>query len=115
MLALEALQGRGGSWRDMEGHGGSRRVDQSLTSLSPPLLGPVDVVLQLDADLALVGQVSDVGVLQQLLGARPLAVTLHQAALDERLELLGPAEPTRFRIQEENSNSETLLRHSPLL
>ena len=61
-----------------------------LTSLAPPLLGAVDVVLQLDADLPLVGQVSDERVLQELLGARPLAVALHQAALYERLELLRP-------------------------
>lgn len=61
-----------------------------LTSLAPPLLGAVDVVLQLDADLPLVGEVSDEGVLEELLGARPLAVTLHQAALYERLELLRP-------------------------
>ncbi len=59
-----------------------------LTSLSSLLLGAVDVVLQLDADLPLVGQVSDERVLEQLLRARPLTVTLHQTALYERLELL---------------------------
>ena len=63
----------------------------NLTSLPPLLLGAVDVVLELDADLPLVGQLSDEGMLQQLLRARPLAVALHQAALDERLELLRPA------------------------
>lgn len=50
------------------------------------------MVLQLDADLPLVGQVSDERVLEQLLRAGPLAVALHQAALNEGLELLGPGE-----------------------
>lgn len=59
-----------------------------LTSLAPPLLGPVDVVFQLDADLSFVGQVSDEGVFEELLGARPLTVAFHQTAVDERLELL---------------------------
>lgn len=63
-----------------------------LTSLAPPLLGPVDVVLELDADLSLVGQVSDEGVFEELLGARPLTVALHQTAVDERLELLRPGQ-----------------------
>ncbi len=61
-----------------------------LTSLSSLLLGAVDVVLQLDADLPLVGQVSDERVLEELLCAGSLAVALHQAALYERLELLRP-------------------------
>lgn len=59
-----------------------------LTPLPPPLLGAVDVVLELDPDLPLVGQVSDEGVFEELLGARPLAVALHQTAFYERLELL---------------------------
>ena len=64
-----------------------RRTDGLTHSL---LLGAVDVVFELDADLPLVGQVSDERVLEQLLRAGPLAVALHQAALDERLELLRP-------------------------
>ena len=61
-----------------------------LTPLAPPLLGAVDVVLELNADLPLVGLVPDVGVLQQLLRGRPLGVVFHQACLDEADELLGP-------------------------
>lgn len=61
-----------------------------LTPLAPPLLGAVDVVLQLDADLPLVWQVPDERVLEELLRAGSLAVALHQAALNERLELLRP-------------------------
>jgi len=48
------------------------------------------VVLQLDADLPLVGLVPDERVLQQLLRGGPLGVVLHQARLDEAEELLGP-------------------------
>ena len=61
-----------------------------LTPLSAFLLGSVDVVLQLDADLSFVGQLSDEGVLQQLLCVGSLTMTLHQATLNERLELLRP-------------------------
>lgn len=46
------------------------------------------MVLQLDADLPLVGQVSDERMLEQLLRGGPLAVALHQAALYEGLKLL---------------------------
>ena len=60
------------------------------TPLSAPLLGAVDVVFELDADLPLVGEVPDEGVLQQLLRAGPLAVALHQTHLDERLKLSRP-------------------------
>ena len=73
-------------------HARSYRVIGSLTPLAPLLLGAVDVVLQLDADLPLVGQVADVGVLEQLLRAGPLVVVLHQAAVHKRLELLRPEE-----------------------
>ena len=62
----------------------------SLTLLAPLLLGAVDVVFELDADLPLVRLVSDEGMLEQLLGGGPLGVVLHQAALDEAEELLGP-------------------------
>jgi len=48
------------------------------------------VVLELDADLPLVGLVSDEWVLLQLLRRRSLAVVLHQAALNERLKLFRP-------------------------
>ena len=63
---------------------------QALTFLAPLLARAVDVVLQLDAHLPLVGLVSDVRVLQELLGGGALGVVLHQAALDEAEELLGP-------------------------
>lgn len=63
----------------------------ALTSLSPPLLGAVDVVFQLVADLPVVGQFPDEGVLAQLLRVGSLAGVLHQAELDERLELPRPA------------------------
>lgn len=56
------------------------------------------MVLQLDADLPLVGQVPDERVPEQLLCARPLAVALHQAALDERLELLGPERTANVNV-----------------
>lgn len=54
-----------------------------LTPLSSLLLGAVDVVLQLNADLPLIGQVSYEGVFEELLCAGSLAVTLHQTALYE--------------------------------
>lgn len=60
------------------------------TFLSPLLLGTVDVVLELNADLPLVGLVSDEGVLQQLLRRGALRVVLYQAALDETKKLFGP-------------------------
>lgn len=69
-----------------------------LTPLSSLLLGAVDVVLQLDADLPLVGQVSDERVFEELLCAGSLAVALHQTALYERLELLRP-ETTHTHIK----------------
>ena len=59
-----------------------------LTLLAPLLLGAVDVVLELDADLPLGGLVPDEGVLQELLRGRAAGVGLHQAALDEVHELL---------------------------
>lgn len=61
-----------------------------LTFLPPLLLGAVDVVFELDADLPLVGLVPDEGVLEQLLGGGPLVVVLHQGALDEAAKLLRP-------------------------
>lgn len=63
---------------------------QELTFLAPLLARAVDVVLQLDADLPLVRLVPDIRMLQELLGGGPLGVVLHQAALDEAEELLGP-------------------------
>lgn len=48
-----------------------------LTFLSSLLFSPVDVVLELDADLPLVGLVPDEGVLHQLLRGWSLAVVLH--------------------------------------
>lgn len=64
----------------------------SLTLLPSLLLGAVDVVFELDPDLPLIGLVPDEGMLQQLLGRRPLRVVLHQTALYEAEKLLGPAE-----------------------
>ena len=49
------------------------------------------MVLELDADLPLGGLVPDEGVLQELLRGRAAGVGLHQAALNEVHELLGPA------------------------
>lgn len=60
------------------------------TLLSPLLLGTVDVVFELNADLPLVGLVSDEGVLQQLLCRGALRVVLNQTALDETEKLFGP-------------------------
>ncbi len=69
------------------------------TFLSALLAAAVQVVLQLDAHLPLVGLVSDVGVLQQLIGGRPLRVVLHQTALDEAEELLRPVKHSRASLQ----------------
>ena len=76
----------------LEAHPSShRQVPRGgLTLLAPLLLGAVDVVLELDADLPLVGLVPDEGVLEQLLRGGPLGVVLHQAALDEAEKLLRP-------------------------
>lgn len=63
---------------------------RGLTLLAPFLLGAVDVVFELDANLPLVGLIPDEGMFEQLLGGRALSVVLHQAALDEAEELLGP-------------------------
>lgn len=48
------------------------------------------MVFELDPHLPLSGLVSDEGVLEQLLGGRPAGIRLHQAALDEVNEFLGP-------------------------
>lgn len=64
----------------------------NLTLFSSLLLGAVNVVFELDPDLPLIGLVPDEGMLQQLLGRRPLRVVLHQTALYEAEKLLGPAE-----------------------
>lgn len=48
------------------------------------------MVFELNADLPLVGLVSDEGVLQQLLCRGPLSVVLHQTALDKAKKLFGP-------------------------
>lgn len=59
-----------------------------LTFLAPLLLGSVDVVFELDADLPLIGLVPNEGVFQQLLSGRALGVILHKATLNEAEELL---------------------------
>lgn len=61
-----------------------------LTFLPPLLLGAVDVVFELDADLALRGLVPDERVLQELLCGWPAGVRLHQAALNKIYKLLRP-------------------------
>lgn len=61
-----------------------------LTLLAPLLLGSVDVVFELDADLPLVRLVPDEGVFEQLFGGRTLGVVFHQAALNEAEKLLRP-------------------------
>ncbi len=53
-----------------------------LTSLAS-LLGAVDVVLELNADLSLARQFSDKGMFEELLCAGPLVVVFHQTALNE--------------------------------
>lgn len=63
-----------------------------LTSLASLLLGSVDVVLELDADLPLIGQISNEGMFEEGLCAGPLVVVLHQTALNECLELFRPAD-----------------------
>ena len=63
-----------------------------LTLLPSLLLGAVDVVFELDADLPLVGLVSDEGVFQQLVGGGTLGIVLHQGAFNEAAKLLRPEE-----------------------
>lgn len=68
-----------------------KETDRDIrTLLSPLLLGTVDVVFELNANLPLVGLVSDEGVLQELLRRGALRVVLHQTALDETKKLFGP-------------------------
>lgn len=52
-------------------------ISSPPTFFSSLLFSPVDVVLELDADLPFVGLVSDEGVLHQLLRGWSLAVVLH--------------------------------------
>lgn len=82
-----------------------------LTFFSSLLLRPVNVVLELDADLPLVGLVSDEGVLHQLLRRRSLAVVLHQAALNERLKLFRPG---RHRKTKANSHVDSCIGKSEI-
>ena len=53
---------------------------------------PVNVVLQLDADLPFGGLVFDVRVLQELLCVWPVGVVLHQTRIHETVKLLGPVQ-----------------------
>jgi len=53
-------------------------------------LAPVNVVLELDADLPFGRLVADERMLEQVLGVRTLVVILDQNRLDEILELFGP-------------------------
>lgn len=59
-----------------------------FTSLASLLLGAVDMVFQLNADLPLVGHVFDERMLEHLLRVGPLVVVFNHTTLDERLELL---------------------------
>lgn len=54
-----------------------------FTSLAPLLLGSVDVVLELDADLPLIRHIFNEWMFEEVLRAGPLAVVLHQTALNE--------------------------------
>lgn len=63
-----------------------------LTSLASLLLGSVDVVLELDADLPLIAQISNEGMFEEGLCAGPLVVVLYQTALNECLELFRPVD-----------------------
>lgn len=77
----------------------AQRAAPPLTFLASLLFSPVDVVLELDADLPLVGLVSDEGVLHQLLRGWSLAVVLHQAALNEGLKLFRPGPGQKMKIK----------------
>lgn len=88
------------------GQSGWKKRDRR-TFLPPLLLGTVDVVFELDADLPLVGLVSDEGVLQQLVCRGPLRVVLHQAALDETEKLFGPVQRAEEQSQQKEGRCET--------
>lgn len=60
------------------------------TFLTPLLPRPVNVVLELDADLPLRGLVADEGELEELLSGRATQVGLDETSVDEVDELLGP-------------------------
>lgn len=66
------------------------RPPHSLTFLASLLPGPVDVVLELDADLPLCGLVSDEGKLQQLFRWWAAQVSLDETGVNEINELLRP-------------------------
>lgn len=64
----------------------------SLTFFSPFLARTVNVVFELNADLALSGLVPDEGVLQKLLCGWSRGIGLHQTALYKVNEFLGPGQ-----------------------
>lgn len=66
------------------------------------------MVFELNADLPLVGLVSDEGVLQQLLRRGALRVVLHQTALDETKKLFGPVGVCRGRAEKESEQRELM-------
>lgn len=66
------------------------RQQNIRTLLSPLLLGPVDVVFELNTHLPLVGLISDKRMLQELFGWRTLCVIFYQAALNKTEKLFGP-------------------------
>jgi len=72
-------------------------------------LASVDMVLELDAHLALCGLISDEGMFEQLLRVGPLVVILDKHSFNEAVELFGPLfrlEPRRriARNEEESAH-----------
>lgn len=74
------------------GTAGPSAPTRPLTFLTPLLPGAINVILELDADLALRGLVPDEGEFEQLLGRRATQVGLDETCVDEVRELLGPGD-----------------------
>lgn len=68
-----------------------------LTFLSPFLACAIDMVFQLNSDLALSGLVPDKGVLEQLFCGWSTGICLHKTAFDEVNEFLGPVRKVKVR------------------
>lgn len=68
-----------------------------LTFLSSFLACTVNMVFELDSDLALSGLISDEGVLEQLLCGWSAGICLHETALYKVNEFLGPGMKGKFR------------------
>ena len=67
------------------------------TFLPPFLAGAVNVVFELNSDLALSGLVPDEGVLEQLFCGWSTGIRLHKTALDKVNEFLGPGREGEVR------------------